>query len=68
MIKSNLVPGKRYLHRRQCMIGGIVHEAERWIMCEEITAKGAIFSRGYEALFELTDAQIEREIREGYDR
>ena len=56
MIKSNLVPGKRYLHRRQCMIGGIVHEAERWIRCEEITAKGAIFSRDYEASFELTDA------------
>lgn len=68
MIKSNLVPGKRYLRRRQCMIGGIIHEAERWIRCEEITAKGAIFSRDYEPSFELTDAQIEREIREGYDR
>ena len=68
MIKNNLVPGKRYLHRRQCMIGGIVHEAERWIRCEEITAIGAIFSRDYEAPFELSDAQVEREIREGYDR
>ena len=50
------------------MIGGIIHEAERWIRCEEITAKGAIFSRDYEPSFELTDAQIEREIKEGYDK
>ncbi len=68
MIKSNLVLGKRYLHRRQCMIDGIVHEAERWIRCEAITAKGAVFCRDYETPFELTDAQIEMEIREGYDR
>lgn len=68
MIKSKLVPGKRYLHRRQCMIGGILHEAERWIRCEEITARGAIFGRDYEMSFELTDAQIEREIREGYEK
>lgn len=68
MIKSMLVPGKRYLHRRQCMIDGIVHEAERWIRCEAITNKGAIFSRDYETPFELTDAQIEMEIREGYEK
>lgn len=68
MIKSNLVPGKRYLHSRQCTIGGIVHEAERWIRCEEITATGAIFGRDYEASFELTDAQIEKELKEGYDK
>lgn len=68
MNKSGLVTGKRYLHRRQCMIDGLVHEAERWIRCEEITAKGAIFSRHYEPPFELTDAQIEREIKEGYDK
>ncbi len=68
MNKSRLIPGKKYLHRRQCVIDGILHEAERWIRCEEITAKGAIFNRDYEASFELTDAQIEVEIREGYDR
>lgn len=68
MIKSDLVLGRRYLHRRQCMIDGIVHEAERWIRCEEITSKGAIFGRDYEASFELTDAQIERELKEGYDK
>ena len=68
MNKSDLVPGKRYLHRRQCMIDGIVHEAERWIRCEEITAKGAIFSRDYESSFELTNAQIEMELKEGYDK
>ncbi len=68
MIKSDLVPGRRYLHRRQCMIDGVLHEAERWIRCEEITPKGAIFGRDYEASFELTDAQIERELKEGYDK
>ena len=68
MIKSDLVPGRRYLHRRQCMIDGIVHEAERWVRCEEITPKGAIFRRDYEASFELTDTQIERELKEGYDK
>lgn len=50
------------------MIGGIVHEAERWVRCEEITAKGAVFGRDYEVSFELTDAQIAKEIREGYDK
>ena len=68
MIKSNLALGKRYLHRRQCVIGGIVHEAERWVRCEEITAKGAVFGRDYEVSFELTDAQIAKEIRKGYDK
>lgn len=68
MIKSRLVPGKRYLNRRQCMINGILHEAERWIRCEEITGKGAVFSRDYETPFELTDAQIEMELKEGYDK
>lgn len=68
MIKSKLVPGKRYLHRRQCMINGILHQAERWIRCDEITERGAVFSRDYEPSFELNDAQIEMELKEGYDK
>lgn len=68
MDKNRLIPGKRYLHVRQCMIDGILHEAERWIRCVDVTATGAVFSRDYEAPFELTGAQIARELREGHDR
>ena len=68
MDKNRLVPGRRNLHVRQCMIGDVLHKAERWIRCVDVTATGAVFSRDYEAQFELTDAQIARELREGHDR
>ena len=64
MNKKNLQPGRKYLHRRQTMIDGVLREAERWIKCERITPTGAIFSREFEPRIRLTDAQIEREVHE----
>ena len=40
MNKKNLQPGRKYLHRRQTMIDGVLREAERWIKCERITPTG----------------------------
>ena len=62
MNKKNLHPGRKYLHRRQTMIDGVLREAERWIKCERITPTGAIFSREFEPEIHLTDAQIEKEV------
>ena len=64
MNKKNLQPGKKYLHRRQAMIDGVLREAERWIKCERITTTGAIFSRDFEPRIRMPDAQIEREVYE----
>lgn len=62
MKKNNLQPGKKYLHRRQTVIDGVLREAERWIKCERITPTGAVFSRDFETEIELTDKEIEEEI------
>ena len=62
MNKKNLKPGRKYLHRRQTMIDGVLREAERWIKCERITPTGAVFSRDFETEIELTDKAIEEEI------
>lgn len=64
MKKTDLRPGRKYLHRRQAMIDGVLREAERWIRCERITPTGAIFSREFEPRIRMTDAQIEREVYE----
>ena len=64
MRKIDLHPGRKYLHRRQTMIDGVLREAERWIKCERITPTGAIFSRDFEPRIRMTDAQIEREVYE----
>ena len=64
MKKNNLQPGRKYLHRRQTVIDGVLREAERWIKCERITPTGAIFSREFEPRIRMTDAQIEREVYE----
>ena len=48
MKKNNLQLGRKYLHRRQAVIDGVLREAERWIKCERITPTGAIFSRDFE--------------------
>lgn len=68
MKKNNLQPGKKYLHRRQAVIDGVLREAERWIKCERITPTGAIFSRDFEAETVLTDEQIEKELIETWQR
>ena len=62
MNKKNLQPGRKYLHRRQTVIDGVLREAERWIECERITPTGAIFRRDFEPRIRMTDAQIEREV------
>ena len=64
MNKKNLQPGKKYLHRRQAVIDGVLREAERWIKCERITPTGAIFSRDFETEIELSVEQIEQELME----
>ena len=60
MDKSNLVPGRKYLHHRKISINGRQMEAERWIRCLEITDTGTLFRHEYE-IFELTDQEIKEE-------
>ena len=64
MKKDKLQLGRKYLHRRQTVIDGVLREAERWIKCERITPTGVSFSRDFEPRIRLTDAQIEREVHE----
>ena len=63
MNKSNLKPGKKYLHKRKTAISGRMLEAERWIKCEEITPEGAIFSRDFEPEIYLDNQQIQEELQ-----
>ncbi len=63
MDKSNLIPGRKYLHHRKVVIDGRTMEAERWIQCLEITGTGATFRHEYE-VFELTDQKIKEELKE----
>ena len=60
--RTDLIPGRKYLHKRQAVIDGVLREAERWVKCERITPTGAIFSREFEPRIRMTDAQIEREV------
>lgn len=68
MKKADLIPGRKYLHRRQTEIDGIPRVAERWLRCERITPTGAVFSRDFEAETVLTDEQIEKELKETWER
>lgn len=68
MTKDNLIPGRKYLHRRQTVIAGITRTAERWLRCERITDTGAVFSRDLEAEIELTEKEIEEELMEGWEK
>lgn len=63
MIKINLKPGKKYLHKRKTTISGRELEAERWLKCEEITPDGAIFSRDFEPVIYLDNRQIQEELQ-----
>lgn len=63
MNKSDLIPGRKYLHHRKIIIDGRKMEAERWIQCMEITGAGAVFRHEYE-VFELTDQEIKEELKE----
>lgn len=62
MDKKQLIPGKRYLHKRQVVIDGVKRQAERWIRCERITETGAVFRRYFEPMIILTDKQIREEL------
>lgn len=68
MKKADLIPGRKYLHRRRAEIGGIPRVAERWLRCERITPTGAVFSRDFEPEIELSDEQIEKELTEGWEK
>lgn len=68
MKKADLIPGRKYLHRRRTVIAGIPRQAERWLRCERITETGAVFSRDFEAETVLTDEQIEKELIETWQR
>lgn len=68
MIKEDLLVGKSYLHVRQTIIDGIPRTAERWLRYEEITSTGARFSRLYEPIIELTDREIEMELKETWEK
>lgn len=64
MKKANLILGRKYLHRRRTVIAGMPRQAERWMRCEQITSKGAVFSRDFETEIELSVEQIEQELME----
>lgn len=68
MTKADLIPGRKYLHKRRTVIAGIPRTAERWLKCEEITSTGARFSRLYEPIVEITDREIEKELKETWER
>ena len=68
MKKANLILGRKYLHRRRTVIAGIPRQGERWMRCEQITPTGAVFSRDFEAETVLTDEQIEKELKETWER
>ena len=68
MKKADLIPRRKYLHRRRTEIGGITRTAERWLRCERITETGAVFSRDFEPEIELSDEQIEKELMEGWQK
>ena len=64
MKKTDLQPGRKYLHKRRTVIAGIPRTAERWLRCERITETGAVFSRDFETETELSVEQIEQELME----
>ena len=68
MKKADLIPGRKYLHRRRTEISGVSRTAERWLRCERITGTGAVFSRDFEAKIELTEKEIEEELMEGWEK
>lgn len=68
MKKADLIPGRKYMHRRRTVIAGIPRQAERWLRCERITETGAVFSRDFEAETVLSDEQIEKELTEGWEK
>lgn len=68
MTKADLIPNRKYLHRRRTEIMGITRTAERWLRCERITGTGAVFGRDFEAETVLTDEQIEKELIETWQR
>ena len=68
MTKSDLQVGKSYLHIRQTVIDCIQRTAERWLKCEAVTSTGARFSRLYEPIIELTDREIEKEMKETWEK
>ena len=63
MEKNKLVPGRKYLHRRNIVIAGRAMEAERWFRCLEVTDTEAFFQHEYE-IFKLTDQEIKEELKE----
>lgn len=68
MKKADLIPGRKYLHRRRTVIAGIPRQAERWLRCERITDTGAVFSRDFEPDIELEEKEIEEELMEGWEK
>ena len=68
MKKADLIPGRKYLHRRRTVIAGITRTAERWLRCERITPTGAVFSRDFEPDIELEEKEIEEELMEGWEK
>ena len=68
MTKADLIPVRKYLHKRRTEIAGIPRVAERWLRCERITETGAVFSRDFEAETVLTDEQIEKELMTGWEK
>ena len=64
MNKRDLIPGRKYFHRKTHTINNRTIKAQRWLKCEEITEDGAVFSRYFEDMIPLSNQEIEEELIE----
>lgn len=64
MEKDKLEIGKKYIRKRKVVIDNISREAECFLRCEEVNEVGAVFSRCFEPLIIMTNAEIEKELRD----
>ena len=67
MKTEEMVPGRKYMHHRKIQIGDRDLEAERWVKYLGKTEKGGLFEFEFEQ-FELTDTDIQKEIREEWKK
>lgn len=62
VVKTNLKFGNIYRHKRKTLIDGVPREAERFMVCSEITPDGAWFTRFFEEPIFLSNKEIKEEL------
>lgn len=60
--KKQLIPGKTYLYKRKTVIDGVEREAERYMICTEITRDGGWFKRYFEDPIFLDNTKIKEDL------